>query len=508
MSSDPAAAWTSAEFVRAVASAYGDDDAIELGDHHLTFRELDDRSSALARGLLDRGVGKGSRVGFIAGNGPEWAIWWFAISRMGAVAVPLSTFLRSAELVRFVRQADLHALVVQRTFLGQDLVARVAEAIPELAEAAPPDSELAVARVPFLRWIASNGDDLPGWATDLAVVERGGVRYGPDFLAEVESEVHPEDPATEIYTSGITALPKGVTHTHRALMTKGHYHSAVTPFERGSRQLVRAPLFWVGGLMMFLLPGLECGALLECTESTSSGSRGAFGSVLPRDELAARPRRGVTWALGMTETLGPYSMGNEVRVEGYPLCPPLDAFAPGFDVKVVDEEGVTVGDGETGEIVVRGPTLTVGLHKVRREDAFDADGFYRTGDLGEVHGSRILFVGRKDDMIKTSGANVAPAEVEMELQDLDGVDNAYVVPLPDAKRGRMVAAAIVPEAGAHPDPDALRAELRTRLSSYKVPRVIVLIERDEVPMTASNKVHKKLIADLVVAKVAAGEGAA
>jgi acyl-CoA synthetase (AMP-forming)/AMP-acid ligase II len=164
-----------------------------------------------------------------------------------------------------------------------------------------------------------------------------------------------------------------------------------------------------------------------------------------------------------------------------------------------------VGDGEVGEIAVRGPTLTVGLHKVAREDAFDADGFYGTGDLGLVDGTRIHFVGRKGDMIKTSGANVAPAEVEMELQDLPGVDSAYVVPLPDRARGQLVAAAIVPAEGARLDPDAIRDELRARLSAYKVPRVVVLVERDDVPMTASNKVHKKLIADLVAERVAGRE---
>jgi acyl-CoA synthetase (AMP-forming)/AMP-acid ligase II len=381
------------------------------------------------------------------------------------------------------------------------LVERLDAALPELAEAERPD--LAISAVPYLRWIAASGDALPPWVTPLDAVERAGDRFDDEFLRAVENEVHPDDPVIEIYTSGITALPKGALHSHRALMAKTHHLGSTIGIEQRERRQVPTPLFWVGGLMMFLMPDFERGAVTVCTESTSASSRGAFGTVLPKDVLQSLPRGNVIWALGMTETLGPYSMGNELRVEGYPLCPPLDAFAPGFEVKVVDENGKPVGDGETGEIMVRGPTLSVGLHKVARDDAFDADGFYGTGDLGLVNGSRIHFVGRKGDMIKTSGANVAPAEVEMELQDITGVDTAYVVALPDKERGQLVAAAVVPVEGASLDPDALRAELRARLSSYKVPRVIVLVDRDDIPMTdSSNKVHKSRIADLVAQRIA------
>src|ERR1019366_3578989 len=103
---------------------------------------------------------------------------------------------------------------------------------------------------------------------------------------------------------------------------------------------------------------------------------------------------------------------------------------------------------------------TPGLHKIDRSEYFTPDGFYHTGDMGLVEGDRILFVGRNGDMIKTAGANVSPAEVEMEMQQCDGVDSAYVVGLPDRERGQLVVAAVVPREDAVLNFDELQARLR------------------------------------------------
>jgi acyl-coenzyme A synthetase/AMP-(fatty) acid ligase len=112
-----------------------------------------------------------------------------------------------------------------------------------------------------------------------------------------------------------------------------------------------------------------------------------------------------------------------------------------------------------------------------------------------VQGKRILFVGRHGDMIKTASAHVSPAEVELELQQLDGVHSAYVVGNPDKERGQLVVAAVIPREGADPSEAELEAQLRKRLSSYKVPRAYVKMSREEVPLLASNKVARRLLAD-------------
>jgi acyl-CoA synthetase (AMP-forming)/AMP-acid ligase II len=249
---------------------------------------------------------------------------------------------------------------------------------------------------------------------------------------------------------------------------------------------------WVGGMMMYLLPNWEIGATTICTEGMSINSRMAMGIVLAEDDMNHMPKQIVNWALGMTETLGPYSYGDVLRVPGYPLCAPLDHIADRFEVRVWD--GMKeVGDGGTGEIQVRGYALTPGLHKVGRSECFERDGFYRTGDMGLVEGDRIHFIGRNGDMIKTASSNVSPAEVEMEMQQLEGVHSAYVVGLPDRERGQLVVAAIVPRDGVELDFEEIEMRLRERLSSYKVPRAYVAITREEVPMLHSNKVARREI---------------
>jgi acyl-coenzyme A synthetase/AMP-(fatty) acid ligase len=244
-----------------------------------------------------------------------------------------------------------------------------------------------------------------------------------------------------------------------------------------------------------------CGGWARCEKETTTVF--ALGTVPNEQERQAlnvdTEARGIPyWALGMTETLGPYAWGEGGRTARYPLCPPLDHLQPGFDLRLVDENGHEVPDGVRGEIVVRGPTVTPGLYKVPRAEGFDADGFYHTHDMGIRDGGRLYFVGRDNEMIKTANANVAPAEVEIEMQALPGVASAYVIDLPDPERGSIVAAAVVPADGITLDPEALIGALKGRLSSFKVPRRIVFLRREEIPMIKiSSKVHRRALRDLV-----------
>jgi acyl-CoA synthetase (AMP-forming)/AMP-acid ligase II len=502
---DPRSANTFPQLIRAAAAAYGDDLAITLKgetipDESLSFRALDRKSAELARGLIARGVGKGMRVGFIYGNSPSFALMLAAIARIGAIAIPISTLIKSNELVRVLRQSDVAGLIVQRKLLGNDYVERLCDALPELRDGADPD--LRLPQAPYLRWIVSTGGSLPPNVRDIAFLTDAANTVSEELLLALEAEVHTTDQMLEIYTSGSMALPKGVKHDHGPVVFRTHYmRSMLTTLKRGQQVSVWLPMFWVGGMMMYLLPNWEIGATTVCTEGTSTSSRIAMGSVLAAEDMELIGQSRPYWALGMSETLGPYSYGDVLRVPGYPLCAPLDHIADRYEVRVADEDGSIVPDGETGEIQVRGYALSPGLHKVERADYYTPDGFYHTGDMGFAEGGRIIFVGRNGDMIKTASTNVSPAEVEMEMQQFEDVHSAYVVGLPDRERGQLVVAAVVPRDGAELDFDQIQTKLRQRLSSYKVPRAYVAITRDEVPMLPSNKVARRQIERMMAEKL-------
>jgi acyl-CoA synthetase (AMP-forming)/AMP-acid ligase II len=209
----------------------------------------------------------------------------------------------------------------------------------------------------------------------------------------------------------------------------------------------------------------------------------------------------------MTETFGPHTWGGEgalAEADRGSFGPPL----PYVEHRVVDPAtGAPVGPGEVGEICVRGRTLMQGLYKVEREDAFDADGFYRTGDAGFFDaGGRLFFEGRLGDLIKSGGANVTPSEVEIALMAYAEVKVAHVVGVPDAERGQNVAAAVVLEPGVPAVPaDELKRRLKAGLSAYKVPRHLWVLRDDELPFTDTGKLHKGRLAALLANRIARGD---
>jgi acyl-CoA synthetase (AMP-forming)/AMP-acid ligase II len=493
------------QLIRAAAAAYGDDIAVKLKgqtlpDDAISFAELERRSAELARGFIARGIGKGSRVGFILGNGPTFAVTFAALTRIGAIAIPLSTLLKSNELVRVLRHSDITGLIVQRTLLGHDYIQRLCEALPELTTGSSAD--LRIARLPYLRWIVSFGEPLPTTLHDISWLIDAAGSVSEELLAEAESEVHTTDQAIEIYTSGSMALPKGVKHLQGPIVFRAHWLRSMIGPERGKEYHAYLPMFWVGGLMMYLMPNWVAGATTTCTETTLSNSRVAMGSVLAEEDLDKIKGPKPWWGLGMSETLGPYSWGDDFRAPGYPVCAPMDHFADGYEVRIVDDHGNPVKDQDIGELQIRGYPVAPGLHKIERELYYTPDGFYRTGDMCKVDGKRVLFVGRNGDMIKTAGSNVSPAEVEMEMQQLEGIHSAYVVGLPDKERGQLLAAAVVPRDGVQLDFVEVEGQLRKRLSSYKVPRFYMQIAREQVPMLPSNKVARREIAAMLERELA------
>ena len=248
------------ELVRSSAAQFGDKTFLVADGHELTYADLDRRSAQLAMALLSEGFGKGDHVGILMPNSVDWAIAWFAIARIGAVAVPLNTFYKSSEIAWTARHADLRAILACCAFHNHDFVERLEDALPGLAKQRDA-GRLVLRNTPYLRTIAVWGQCDRAWATTLREDDTAS-GIDADFLVDVESCVTPADDVMIIYTSGSTGDPKAPVHTQGTLVR----HSYNLTFDYGvtfdSVIFTSMPFFWVGGLITGIHAVIHHGATL------------------------------------------------------------------------------------------------------------------------------------------------------------------------------------------------------------------------------------------------------
>ena len=494
----------------------------------ISYREAERRSAQLARALLAAGIGKGSHVGLLLPNGPEFATAWLAAARVGAVAVPFSTFSTAAELAALIRKADVAVLLSARSHRSHDYERTLTRAVDGLDLAAP--GPLASPSTPVLRRIHIDSPS-PAVHRDWSMdgLRDMAERIEDDVLAAVERDVHPSDPMVIVHTSGSTSEPKGVVHTHGPLIRHLDNLNQIRRYTQDEILFTNSPWFWIGGFAYGLLGTLVAGARLVCSNSPdaadvldvlererptmvngfaqsvehlvrdpsfarrdlSSIRRGNLHPIMPDGVRPVDPGLRHTM-LGMTET-GSVCLVSPDETElpehqrgsfGRP--------APGFEARIVDpDSGQPCPVGETGELWLRGPFLMDGYYGRERSDVFDRDEWFRTGDLFHVDDSGLFyFHGRRGDMIKTAGANVSPREVEAVLAEAAGL-RAHVVGIDDTDRSQQVAAAIVSDEPV--DLEALKRVLRERLSSYKVPKTFLVLAKDDVPMMSSGKLDLRAL---------------
>src|ERR1700722_11256157 len=512
-------------------------DAIVTSKEVLSYATLDERSATMARALVAIGAGKGSRIALLAFDGIHWLHTFLAAIRIGAFVAPLSTLCTAPELAYLLRHSDYQIFIGVRRFLRHDYAERMTTALPGLANSR---GQLHLNNAPFLRsvWLDDAGD--ADWAGSLqALLARAAAPDAPDagLLAAMENEVMPSDDAVIIYTSGSTSQPKAVLHTQRSVAHHPQILGEHFRIKASDRMMPLLPLFWVGGLTM-ALEVLQAGGTLLYPESpaldtvcdsivtlranrintwgpqlarlrTAVAARGidieSIGGLAPLREPNGKPIPAERAAnmLGMTESFGPHS--------SEPLDTVLPAHRAGssgratsdYERRVVDRAtGEVLGPGRSGELQLRGGGLMKGFYKVDPRQVFTPDGFYPTGDIVRIEEDGYLFFeGRRGDTLKTSGANVSRLEIEAALRALPEVALPIVVGLPDAEIGQLVVAAVVPTEGSAPTEASLQAALRERLSSYKVPRRILVIAPDEVLWTPSNKIRLADMAKMIAARL-------
>ncbi len=462
----------------------------------ITYAELDTATAELAAGFIAAGVGKGTRVGLIMPNSVQWVQIALALTRIGAVLVPLSTLLQPPELIAQLRVASVQYLVAVPEFRGHRYLDDVAAGRSEL---------------PALRevWTA---DALPQGDSEA------------DAYAEA---VTPSDTLAVMFTSGSSGPPKGVIHSHGNALGAVRSGLAARCVNRDTRLYLPMPFFWVGGFGSGVLTALVAGAtlvtepmpqpettlrLLERERVTlfrgwpdqaealarqtdsvaadlSSLRPGSLEALLPADQRAQPGARARLF--GMTESFGPYC--------GYPADTDMPRSAwgscgkpfDGMEVRIVDPDtGTPVPSGTIGIIHIRGPHVMRGICRRTREDVFTPDGYYPTGDLGHLDDDGFMFYhGRSDDMFKVSGATVYPSEVEDALRTVDGVDGAFVTEVSGA-----VGAVVISELTV----DELRAAARKRLSAFKVPTVWLTVDSDDaIPRKATGKVDVSALREML-----------
>ncbi|MGE0878460.1 MAG: class I adenylate-forming enzyme family protein [Acidimicrobiia bacterium] len=509
---------TTGNALRHVATRHPDRDFVVLPDKRATYAEMEKASRELGRRLLADGVGKGTRVGIFDTYSVEWVVVWLAVTRIGALAMPFSSIYKPAELATVMRIGDVDLLLAPTTMLGKDVGAFVEEAVPGLRSAS---AGFRLADLPFLRrvWLWSDGGtaSVPAWATAVDVMAAaagaGASAVDDTVFAAVEHEVVPADLAQVTYTSGSSALPKGVVHSHGAIVRSTAQSMGVIaggrepmPGETVEPAVVfnAFPLFWIGGTLaigralqrgdtLVHVPRFEPKAALDMIERERCVNVMGWPSLV--NAMVGDPSfagRDLSFCLPLSGAPMPVPEVPVPGALGHRSMSELVGNWGGSERKAIDPEtGDALPDLVEGELAVRGWGALQGYYKKEREETFDADGWLHTGDRVFIYDNRVFFVGRFYEMVKSQGANVSPREVETVLEKWPEIMHAFVFGTPHPAWEEEVTALVCFNPGMSMSIDEMRARAAKELSSYKVPtRIEVIAEESSIPWLGSGKPDK------------------
>lgn len=498
-----------------------------------TYADLGRWSRMLTAGLLGKGVKPGDHVALILGNQPEYVALKIALSRLGAVAVPLNMHGRRRDFRYLLEQSDSTTLITMNRFREVDYLVEIEGILPTKLKS--------VFVLPT--------DDQPhaGFGEAFASLE---AREEADGLPAID----PERLVDLIYTSGTTGEPKGVMISHDMLTRTAFASAYARAFEDARRIIFALPMFhvfgyvegmlaapWVGGAIIPLLRFDAVAFLAGCARhrptdallipAMSLALIDAVRSGAPRPEtlravLASGGRapermwQELTDILGIKETTTGYGM-TEVTASSTVTRPddPTERLLQSngrlrdagpaavaetqnrlVQYRVLDPDtNAELPPGEVGHLIAKGPGVTRGYYNKPVETAasFTPDGWLLTGDLGTLDADGyVSLAGRLKESYRCGGEQVLPTEIEDLLTGHPDILAAHVVPLPDERMGEVGVAFLVPRPGRSPDPEEVERYARARLARYKLPRHYLVIEASEVPATASGRARKHLLVNM------------
>ncbi|GGE48770.1 AMP-binding protein [Marinicauda pacifica] len=524
-----------------IAKEFPDRPYLIADERTWSYAEVLDWARRIAGGLIEAGVRPGEHVALVMANYPTFAALKYAVSAVGAVAVPVNILNRRDELGYVLRQSRAAMLVTMDRFRDLDYLAMLDELAPG--------------------WeTGGGGEALPDLRSVAVFRGEGEGRPGAARFDELDAEpgalpaVDPHGPADIVYTSGTTGPPKGVLLTHDMLNRAAFGSAYARAFEDGRRIQFSLPMnhvygyvegllaaIFVGGAIvphlkfdaaatlraveqhkvsdLLLIPTMTMAvldALDELKTDTSSlramlSSGGRTPPGLWDRILNAFAGIEITTGYGMSECTAsttvtrPDDPTERLKTTNGRLRDVGPAGDPSIvgrlvDYRVVDPStGAVLPAGEVGELMAKGPGVTSGYYDKPEvtAEAFDAQGWLHTGDLGRIDADGYLtLVGRVKESYRCGGEQVTPSEIEDVLMTHPGVAQAHVAPVPDDRMGEVGVAFIVPNHGAAPDAPDLTEWCAQRLARFKVPRHILSIKAEEVPLTASGRPRKFLLSEL------------
>ena len=477
-------------------------------DHPFTYQEVNLRTNQLCHFLLERGVQKGERVSVLLYNCHQYIEIFFALSKIGAILVPLNWRLAGPELEFIIKDSGARMIIFEPEF--EEIITSIRP-------------HLNISRGDFI----SVGSPCPDWAYDYekALVDN------PVHEPKLKTSVGDEDPHILMYTSGTTGIPKGAILSHRKTFFNALNADIFYSLTPKDTMIVSRPMFHSGGLLVEAAPVLYKGGTLllkkrfrsheildaiqkyrvtllelpatlyqfilqECdlTQYDLSSIRCFFtgGERVPKVMLKEYYRKGITISqiFGQTEAstitfLSPDDAVLKIGSVGLPVFH--------GEVRIVDKAGKEVSPGEVGEVIIRGPTLMSGYWKQPELTAETIrDGWLYTGDLARTDEEGYVYIiDREKDMYISGGENVYPAEIEKVLHTHPKIFDAGIVGVPDEKWGEVGKAFIVLKPGETMSNGEAFECLKGKVAKYKIPKYVEFIE--ELPKTASGKIQKFLL---------------
>jgi long-chain acyl-CoA synthetase len=476
----------------------------ETDGRRYTYAEFEAAVNRAARMLSRRGIGKGDAVSLLMPNSVEYVIAYFACFKLGALAGPVNSLLKSEEIAYVINNSEAGALLVNSEFL--------------------PRVEAISSELPRLRHIIVFDDEAEATAP-----------FAEGELHDVEIEN--DDEAIIIYTSGTTGKPKGCLLTHGNLIANARQITRWLKFSERDRLLTMMPLFHMNAVSVTTMTPLYAGAstvvspkfsasrfweIISEYEITSFGSVATMLSILLNTYPNGVPEGLKTDQLRFamcgsapvpSEVLKKFEETfNCLVIEGYGLSestcrstfnPPDERRRPGScgmaignEMKVVDEEDREVADGDLGEIVLRGENILKGYYKNAEATARAfRNGWFHTGDIGYRDADGFFYiVDRKSDMIIRGGENIYPREIDEVLYKHPAVAAAATIGVPDPLYGEEVAAFVVIKDGARATEEELIAFCREHLADYKCPKSVRFVQ--DIPKGPTGKLLKRELARL------------